>query len=225
MKKAICGLKQAPWAWFAQLSSWPVGYGFTASKVDPSLFILTQGDIRIYLLVYVNDIVITLSHPSAIDKLITDLSNAFPIKDLGPLSYFLGLEIDYLSDGLLLTQRKYIKDLLIRSKMLQAKPMPSPMAASLKLSNFNSSTFDDLIVFCSIVGALNYLSLTKSDINFAVNKVCQFMHAPKLSHWSAIKRILRYLKGTINHGLMFLFFILIKITSIFRCRLGKLPWW
>ncbi|XP_042955114.1 uncharacterized mitochondrial protein AtMg00810-like [Carya illinoinensis] len=77
------------------------------------------------------------------------------------------------------------------------------MAASLKLSKFDSPNFEDVTLFRSIVGALQYLSLTRPDISFSVNKVCQFMYSPKLPHWSAVKRILRYLKGTINYGVHF----------------------
>ncbi|XP_041001680.1 uncharacterized mitochondrial protein AtMg00810-like [Juglans microcarpa x Juglans regia] len=147
--------------------------------------------------------VITSSKPEAITSLISALSNVFPVKDLGRLSYFLGLEIDYSTSGLFLSQRKYIKDLLIRSNMLHAKPMSSPMAASLKLSQFNAPEFSDPILFKSIVGGLQYLSMTRPDIAFVVNKVCQFMQCPKEPHWSAVKRILRYLKSTLNHGLFF----------------------
>ncbi|KAF5476985.1 hypothetical protein F2P56_003667, partial [Juglans regia] len=210
--KAIYGLKQAPRAWFAKLTSWLNDYGFVASQSDPSLFILHRGDLHIFLLIYVDDMVITSSHPHAIDVVIRDLSMTFPVKDLGSLSYFLGLEVDYCDSSIILSQRKYIKDLLARSNMLQAKSISSPMAASLKLSQFDAPAFDDYTLIRSIVGGLQYLSYTRLDISFAVNKVCQFMHSPKLTHWSAVKRILRYLKGTINHGLLF------KYTSSFTLQ-------
>ncbi|KAF5449399.1 hypothetical protein F2P56_029849 [Juglans regia] len=90
---------------------------------------------------------------------------------------------------LLLTQRKYINSLLLRSQMQHAKPISSPMAASLKLSKFDSPDFDDPTLYHSIVGGLQYLSLTRPDISFAVNKICQFMHSPKASHWNAVKRV------------------------------------
>ncbi|KAF5465144.1 hypothetical protein F2P56_015175 [Juglans regia] len=203
LHKAIYGLKQAPRAWFAQLSSWLLDYGFNASRADPFLFILNHSNVHIYFLVYVDDIVITASLPSAIDSLILDLGRAFPVKDLGRLSYFLGIEVDYTSTGLMLSQRKYIKALFTRSNMLLAKPISSPMAASLKLSKFDSPDFEDATLYRSIVGGLQYLSLTRPDISFAVNKIFQFKHSPKNSHWSAVKRVLRYLKGTVNLGLLF----------------------
>lgn len=87
--------------------------------------------------------------------------------------------------------------------MLHAKPMTSPMATSLKLFKFDVPDFDDITLYRSLVGGLQYLSFTLLDISFSVNKVSQFLHAPQATHWSAIKRILRYLKATIKHGLLF----------------------
>ncbi|XP_057969587.1 uncharacterized mitochondrial protein AtMg00810-like [Malania oleifera] len=203
LHKALYGLKQAPRACFDQLSSWLSEYGFQVSKVDPSLFIFNTPAATIFLLVYVDDLVITASNSSAINTLIAAISKAFPVRDLGNLSFFLGLEIDHTTARLFISQRKYINNLLTRSNMLQCKPMSSPMAASLKLSKFDSPDFDDPVLYKSLVGGLQYLNFTQPDISFAVNKLCQFMHSPKLTHWSALKSVLRYLKGTINHGLFF----------------------
>ncbi|XP_035551021.1 uncharacterized mitochondrial protein AtMg00810-like [Juglans regia] len=77
------------------------------------------------------------------------------------------------------------------------------MAASLMLSKFDNPNFEDVTLYHSIVGGLQYLSVTRPDISYSVNKVCQFMHSPKAPHWSVVKRILRYLKATINDGLFF----------------------
>ncbi|KAF5445640.1 hypothetical protein F2P56_034679 [Juglans regia] len=104
--------------------------------------------------------VITSTHPHAIDVVIRDLSMTFPVKDLGSLSYFLGLEVDCCDSGIILSQHKYIKDLLARSNMLQAKSISSPMAASLKLSQFDAPGFDNCTLFRSIVGGLQYFSYT-----------------------------------------------------------------
>lgn len=89
--------------------------------------------------------------------------------------------------------------------MLNVKPMSSPMAAFSKLSSFDSPSFDDPTLFRSTVRALQYFLHNRPDISFSVNKVCQFMHDPKVSHWSVVKRIFRYLQGTINHGILFPF--------------------
>lgn len=119
------------------------------------------------------------------------------------LFFFLGIEVDHTKQGLLLIQRKYIKSLLTGSSMLHAKPMPSPMTASLKLSKFDVLDFDDITLYHSLGGGLQYMSFTQPDISFSGKNVSQFLHAPKTTHWSAIKQIIRYLKATINHGLFF----------------------
>lgn len=129
--------------WYAQLSSWLLDYGFNSSKVDIFVFILHHADVHIYFHVYVDDIVIITSQKYAIDTLISDLSYAFPIKDLGKLSYFLGIEVDHTPASLLLSQRKYIKDLLIKSNMLFAKLISSPIVVSLKSSKFDFHDFED----------------------------------------------------------------------------------
>ena len=105
------------------------------------------------------------------------------------------------TSGLFLSQQKYIRDLLLRLKMDSVKPVSSPMATSCKLSKIVGKSFSDPFVYRSTVGALQYLSFTRPDIAFSVNKVAQFMQAPTDEHWSAVKRILRYLKSIIQHGI------------------------
>jgi histone deacetylase 1/2 len=106
-------------------------------------------------------------------------------------------------DGILLTQEKYANDILERVGMTQCKPVTSPLSTSEKLSRHEGSPLGpkDATNYRSVVGALQYLTLTRPDISFAVNKVCQFLHAPTTSHWAAVKRILRYLKQSTKFGL------------------------
>ncbi|KAL1359167.1 hypothetical protein AAHE18_04G088000 [Arachis hypogaea] len=111
--------------------------------------------------------------------------------NLGKMNYFLGIEAIKRTDNeILLYQAKYIKELLAKASMHDAMPMPTPMASSLKLSVHDGED-------------LQYAIITRPDIIFAVNKVSQFMHHPLDSHWKAVKRILRYLAGTYQHGLRF----------------------
>jgi hypothetical protein len=154
------------------------------------------------VLVYVDDLILTGSSSAALDDLLHSLSAAFPVKDLGPLSYFLGVEVTQCAAGLHLSQHRYITDLLHKTNMTLAKPLTSPMAASASLSKFAGITLTDATLYRSTVGALQYLAITRPDIAFAVNKCSQFMHDPRDVHWTAVKRILRYLKHTITHGLL-----------------------
>lgn len=138
--------------------------------------------------------VITFFSPMVVDHLISSLSTSFLVKDLGQLSCFFGVELDYLLDNILLTQRKYVSDLLHKTSMNVANPISSPMTAYSPLSKHDSPSFDNLTLFCSIIGSLQYLSLIRLAIYFSANKICQFMHEPTTSHWVAVKRIIRYLK-------------------------------
>ncbi|XP_057965274.1 uncharacterized mitochondrial protein AtMg00810-like [Malania oleifera] len=111
------------------------------------------------------------------------MSKAFPVRDLGNLSFFFGLEIDHTTAGLFISQRKYINNLLTHSNMLQCKPMSSPMAASLKLSKFDSPDFDDPALYRSLIGGLQYLNFTRPNISFAVNKLCPILQAYYDADW------------------------------------------
>lgn len=151
-----------------------------------------------YILVYVDDIVITSSNPTKLSALITMLHNQFALKDLGNLNYFLGIQVDCTPPppSLLLRQTKYINDLFTKVNMSAAKPQPTPMITDLKLSADGTVAFDDPKLYRSVVGALQYVCITRPDLTFVVNKVSQFMKQPLLEHWQAVKRILRYLQGT-----------------------------
>jgi histone deacetylase 1/2 len=203
LDKALYGLKQAPRAWYSRLSTKLVSLGFRPSKADVSLFFYNKGGITIFLLVYVDDIIVASSSSKATDALLADLNKEFALKDLGELHYFLGIEVKKMDNGILLTQEKYTSDLLSRVGMADCKPMNTPMSSTEKLSLHEGVALGpvDATRYRSIVGALQYLTLTRPDISFAVNKVCQFLHKPTTLHWSAVKRILRYLKATSSLGL------------------------
>jgi histone deacetylase 1/2 len=203
LDKALYGLKQAPRAWYSRLSTKLQMLGFKASRADTSLFFLKKGSLVMFVLVYVDDIIVASSIPSATSALLKKLNEDFALKDLGDLHYFLGIEVSKVRDGILLTQEKYDNDILERVGMTQCKPVTSPLSTSEKLSRHEGSPLGpkDATNYRSVVGALQYLTLTRPDISFAVNKVCQFLHAPTTSHWAAVKRILRYLKQSTKFGL------------------------
>jgi hypothetical protein len=135
--------------------------------------------------------------------LLKDLEKDFALKDLGDLHYFLGIEVKHLGDGLLMSQERYATDILRRAGMDRSKPVETPLSTSERLSATEGVNLgaEDSTKYRSLVGALQYLTLTRPDISFAVNKVCQFLHSPTTVHWSAVKRILRYVNGTLNMGL------------------------
>jgi transposase InsO family protein len=203
LHKAIYDLKQAPRAWYNRLSQFLLDLGFSASLVDTSLFTHISGNTKIFLLIYVDDIIVTGTHSQVISSLITRMQKEFPVKDLGPLSYFLGIQVTRTPDGLHLCQSKYVADLLAKARMTDAKPVNSPCASGSKLSRFDGAPLLDFSEYRSIVGALQYCTLTRPDIAYSVNQLCQHLHHPTTAHWTAAKRVLRFLKNTSNHGLVF----------------------
>jgi histone deacetylase 1/2 len=151
----------------------------------------------------VDDIIVASSSLEATKVLLSDLQKDFALKDLGDLHYFLGIEVKRDSNGLVLSQGKYANDILVRSGMSKSKPVHTPLPSTQKISITDSDKLgeEDCTRYRSLVGALQYLTLTRPDISFAVYKVCQFLHAPTTTHLSAVKRILRYIQGTSKFGL------------------------
>lgn len=179
-----------------------IGFGFVQSKCDPSLLVLKTPNSCLHILIYVDDIIITGASIQLVQSLISKLNSVFALKLLGNLDYFSRTEVKQLSNGsLLLSQGKYIRDLLQKAGMVEAKGISTPLPGVLKLSKHRSDYMEDPTHYRSIVGALQYITMTRPEISYSVNKVYQFRGQPLLSHWQAVKRILRYLKGTIEYGL------------------------
>lgn len=203
LNKAVYGLKQAPRGWYLELKTFLLSIGFKNSLSDTSLFVLQQGNTFVYLLVYVDDILVTGNSTKAIQQVLSLLADRFSVKDAEDLNYFLGLEAHRTPKGLHLSQRKYILDLLHQHNMANAKPVSTPMMSSPKLTLHTGTPLSDPTPYRNLVGSLQYLAFTRPDIAYAVNKLSQFMHKPTEDHWTAGKRVLRYLAGTSTHGIFF----------------------
>lgn len=114
--------------------------------------------------------------------MVHSLSKSVAVLDMGPLTYFLGVEVQRHGCDLLLSQRKYIMDLLERARLSKSKLVPSPITTTTHLALGHSPPLDDLVKYRQLVGALQYITLTRPDITYAVNKVCQFIHSPTENH-------------------------------------------
>ncbi|GJR33310.1 retrovirus-related pol polyprotein from transposon TNT 1-94 [Tanacetum coccineum] len=145
--KYLYGLKQAPRAWFERLSKALFDLGFKGSKTDPSLFIYSRGDTLLYILVYVDDIIVTCNNKGTINNIICQLGSAFALKDLGPLNYFLGIEIVSHVFDILLSQKKYVLELLQSDGLSNCNPVSSPMVTSSSLSLDDSTAFSNPVKY------------------------------------------------------------------------------
>jgi hypothetical protein len=204
LQKALYGLKQAPRAWNRRIDQFLSNEGFVKCSVEFGVYMKgTDISNAILICLYVDDLLITGSNTDSIEKFKGRLKVEFEMSDLGKLNYFLGLEFHYASDGVVLHQRKYIADVLKRFHMENCNEAETPMEANLKLSMSEDEQAVDATLFKQVVGSLRFICNTRPDINYAVGSVSRFMSKPKTSHLIAAKRILRYLKGTKDYGLVF----------------------
>jgi hypothetical protein len=153
--------------------------------------------VTVFVLAHVDDIIVVSLISEETSGLLHELKKDFALNDLGELHYFLGIEVTKVRDGIILSQDKYASDLLKKVNMSSCKPVSTPISTSEKLSAFVGTSLgpNDATNYRSVVGALQYLTLTRPDISFVVNKICQFLHAPTDVHWSIVKRILRYVRS------------------------------
>ncbi|KAM2011562.1 hypothetical protein ACFX1T_023520 [Malus domestica] len=203
LHKSLYGLKQAPRAWNDRFTTFLPSLGFQFTYSDSSLFVKHAGDYIVILLLYVDDIIITGSASQCVTDVIHALAHEFDIKDLGPLHYFLGIQIVQQPKGIFLSQDKYVTDLLTKSDMLSSKPCATPYLPYNRLLKDDGKPYNNPALYRSLVGALQYLTFTRPDIAFAVHQVSQFMQAPMESHFLAVRRVLRYLRATQGCGLRY----------------------
>jgi hypothetical protein len=201
INKSLYGLKQAPWAWYCRFTTFLCSQGFIEAKSGTSLFILHRGLDTAYLLLYIDDIVLTASSPELLRRIISCLQQKFAMKDLGTLHHFLGVTVERCPQGMFLHQRQYTVDILDRAGMAECKPCTTLVDTQGKLSASGPPVADPT-GYRSIARALQYLIFTRLDIAYVVQQVCLHMHDPWEPHLTAMKWILRYLRGTLDFGLL-----------------------
>ncbi|PKU63719.1 Retrovirus-related Pol polyprotein from transposon TNT 1-94 [Dendrobium catenatum] len=201
LKKFLYGLKQSPRKWFETFSTYLIAYGFHQSAADPSLLIYNKDAKTIYILVYVDDILLTGNDAATITHLLSALHNRFNMKNLGSISYFLGMQVLHTDNGFHLSQSKYAADILQKAGMAECKPISTPIASKTPFSGSTTLPSVQADLFKQLVGSLQYLTLTRPDIFYTVNRLCQHMHQPQEIHFQLLKHLLRYLKGTLSFGL------------------------
>ncbi|XP_016186045.1 uncharacterized protein LOC107627737 [Arachis ipaensis] len=174
LTKALYGLKQVPREWYHKLASGLREIDFEATKSDISVFIQNLSGLKTYVLVYVDDIIVTGESTELVKEVIAKLNVKFALKDMGDLHYFLGIQVNKTCDeGLILTQQKYIHEVLKKAGMVGCAPCHTPLPSTVKITALGGSSFCDPQLYRSIIE----------------------------SHWKLVKRVLRYLSGTSSYGL------------------------
>jgi hypothetical protein len=202
LRKALYGLQQAPRAWNTKLDESLVSLSFTKCATEHALYTREKKSTLI-VGVYVDDLIITGAKLQDIKEFKREMTALFKMSDLGLLSYYLGIEVEQTARAITLRQSAYAKKLLERGGLGGCKPCQSPMEERLKLSKDSTSPRVNATSFRSIVGGLRYLAHTRPDIGFAIGYLGRFMEDPREDHLAAIKHLLRYVAGTIEHGLMY----------------------
>ncbi|XP_020682550.1 uncharacterized protein LOC110099671 [Dendrobium catenatum] len=177
----------------------PPGFEDTAfpssvCKLNKSLYGLKQAPRQWFEKLTGNDQV-------AIQSLLTKLKSQFALRQLGHISLFLGIQVIRRPSGLFLTQQHYAQKLLDDSGFADCKPTSTPTSPKTPATEANTQMFDNPSLYRRLAGSLQYLSITRPDIAFATNQICQHMHKPTIADFQSLKRLLRYIKGTISFGL------------------------
>ncbi|GJZ31144.1 ribonuclease H-like domain-containing protein [Tanacetum coccineum] len=182
-------------------------------KTDSSLFIFHKGPDTAYLLLYVDDIILTASSTALMQRIISSLHAEFAMTDLGPLNYFLGISATRTTAGIFLSQTKYATEILERAQMLNCNPCRTPVDTEKKLGPEGSPVTDPTL-YRSLAGALQYLTFTRPDLSYAVQQLCLYMHDPREPHLNAMKRVLRYLQRTTESGINGLLEVLLHLQTM-----------
>jgi transposase InsO family protein len=203
LTKALYGLKQAPRAWYERLSTFLIKNGFSRGKIDTTLFRKLDKNDLLIVQVYVDDIIFGATNEKMCEEFSNLMQSEFEMSMMGELRFFLGLQIKQNEDGIFICQEKYIKDLLKKYKMNEAKMMSTPMHPSSSLDKDETGNPISEKEYRGMIGSLLYLTASRPDIVFAVGLCARFQTAPKESHLTAVKRIFRYLVGTTDIGLWY----------------------
>ncbi|GJY75197.1 retrovirus-related pol polyprotein from transposon TNT 1-94 [Tanacetum coccineum] len=203
LKKALYGLKQAPRAWYDMLSSFLISQDFSKGSVDPTLFIRREGKELLLVQIYVDDIIFAASTPELCDLFAKIMCSKFKMSMMGKISFFLGLQISQNPRGIFINQSKYALESLKKYGFDSCDPVDTPMVEKSKLDEDKEGKAVDPSHYRGMIGTLLYLIASRPDLQFAICMCARYQARPTEKHLHAVKRIFRYLKGTVNRGLWY----------------------
>lgn len=206
LRKSLYGLKQAPRQWFLKISGVLNEIGFKMSPSDNGIYRATKQSCVVYLGLYVDDILIATTNLETIQYIKDVLCSNFKMSDLGPVKKFLNIEIDYKHHYkfIVLSQTQAINRLLEKFNMMECSTVTTPVANVKELYKDIGDKLEDNKMYRKLIGSLMFIMLgTRADIAFSVTLLSRFLDCPRIHHWKAAKRILRYLKGTVTLRLVY----------------------
>ncbi|GJU20453.1 retrovirus-related pol polyprotein from transposon TNT 1-94 [Tanacetum coccineum] len=203
LKKALYGLKQAPRAWYDMLSSFLISQHFSKGAVDPTLFTRQAGNDLLLVQIYVDDIIFASTNIAMCNEFANQMTTKFKMSMMGQMSFFLGLQISQSPRGIFINQSKYASEIVKKYGMLTSDSVDTPMVEKSKLDEDLQGTPIDATLYRGMIGSLMYLTSSRPDLIYAVCLCARYQAKPTKKHLNAVKRIFRYLKGTINMGLWY----------------------
>ena len=203
LKKALYGLKQAPRAWYSRIDEHLLKHDFKKSLSESTLYMRTSNYDCIVVSLYMDDLFVTGNNLSMIDKFKAEMMKVFEMTDLGEMSYFLGMEVQQNQRGIFIGQQIYAKEILKKFKMEECKSMTTLINLKEKLCKEDGAGKVDEAIYRSLIGCLMYLTATRLDIMHVVSLLSRFMHCANEVHFKAVKRVVRYIKGTLSYGIQF----------------------
>ncbi|KAJ9556969.1 hypothetical protein OSB04_011583 [Centaurea solstitialis] len=201
--KALYGLKQTPRTWYETLTIYLLGSGYQKDTVDPTLFLKRSRNHLTIIQIYVDDIIFASTNPESCIEFELIMKSRFQMSMMGELTFFLGLQVRQTPQGIFINQSKYTHDILKRFDFTGPKSTSTPMSTSFQLDADLSGNPVDQKNYRAIIGSLLYLTASRPNIMFATCVCARFQCDPRESHLEAVKRILKYLKGTPNFGLWY----------------------
>jgi hypothetical protein len=211
LNRSLYGLKQSGRMWYQRLRDFLVELGYKTNDLCPCIFIKVDDDGIAMIAVYVDDLNL-IGHKKALQKTAAYLKKEFEMKDLGETKFCLGFQIERFAEGTLVHQSTYTRRLLERFGMSECKPLSTPMqvrSLDVDTDPFRPLKAPEVVLgeeypYLAAIGALMYLSnCTRPDIAFAVNCLARSSSSPTMRHWKGVKHIFRYLKGTVDMGLLY----------------------
>ncbi|KAI3759044.1 hypothetical protein L6452_06617 [Arctium lappa] len=203
LKKALYGLHQAPRAWYDTMSSYLLENGFERGVIDKTLFIKRKKKDILLVQIYVDDIIFGSTRDNMCKEFEELMHQRFKMSSMGELTFFLGLQVQQKSDGIFISQSKYVQDILTKFGFSDSKPASTPMETHKQIIADLEGEDMDVHHYRSMIGSLMYLTASRPDIMFPVCVCARFKVRPKQSHYQAVKRIFRYLKGQPRLGLWY----------------------
>ena len=203
LKKALYGLKQAPRAWYFKLHSCLHSLGFIKSAYEQSLYLKRSIDAILIIGVYVDDLIVTGSSLAVIEDFKAKMAREFDMSNLGSLSSYLGIEVKQSKDFIFLSQTTYVQKVLQHANLGQCNSAITPLEPRVKFLSEEGKSTVNSTTYRSLIGSLRYVTHTRPDILFAVGILSRHMENPNQEHYSGVKRVLRYLKGTEKFGLFY----------------------